>query len=383
MARSAALVRAPALPAQTGLGAQSLHAGRVVLGTAVGLVALGLVMLYSTSSVQGAVRGSDTTFHLARQLRWVVLAGLLGLFAARVPLAWLERGARPALYAVVGLLGVTLFLGHEVNQSRRWIRVVGFSLQASELLKVAVLLYLASRLAERDEERTFGGPLPLLGLLAPVGLGAVLVLVQPDLGTALFVVAEAIVLLALAGVRPTRVLSFAVTVAPLLLLYGYARFAHVRKRLSGAGFQVEESLVAIGSGGLLGRGLGQGLQKTGVPETTTDFIFAVIGEELGFVGTSVVVLSFMAIAWYGRRVAWNARILGPHAWFLAAGAAFIVAFQALINVAVVTASAPTKGIPLPFISMGGSNLLVCAFCVGLIHGIARRTAAAVGEDPWR
>ena len=107
-----------------------------------------------------------------------------------------------------------------------------------------------------------------------------------------------------------------------------------------------------------------------------------IGEELGFLGTTAVVLAFMALVWFGRRVAWNARVLGAHAYFLAAGAVFIVCFQALINVAVVTASAPTKGIPLPFISMGGSNLLVCASAIGLLVGISRRTAAAAGDDPW-
>ncbi|MHC5010342.1 MAG: FtsW/RodA/SpoVE family cell cycle protein [Planctomycetota bacterium] len=380
-----ALLHSPtraALGTPAGLGRTSLRAGRVVLGAAVGLTALGLVMLYSSSSALGVARGGDPTFHLARQLRWVALGVGAGWMMAVVPLTLLRRVARPVLFTTLVLLVYTLAFGHEVKHSRRWIRIAGASLQASEFLKIALLLYLADRLAARDEASAFERRTPLLAMLAPVGLGAALVLVQPDLGMALFLVAESVVLLALAGVRPTRVLPFAATVAPLLMLYGYTRFAHVRRRLAGPGAQVEESLVAIGSGGPLGRGLGEGLQKVGVPETNTDFIFAVIGEELGFLGCAAVVLAFMAMAWYGRRVAWNARVLGPYAYYLAAGAVFFVTFQALINVAVVTASAPTKGIPLPFISMGGSNLLVCCMAVGLVLGIARRTAAAAGDDPW-
>jgi cell division protein FtsW len=229
----------------------------------------------------------------------------------------------------------------------------------------------------------------VIALLAPIGIGAGLVLVEPDLGTALFIVAQAVVLLALAGVRPTRFVPFALTVGPLLFLYGFSRFGHVRKRLalfageSEAGHQVTEALVALGSGGLFGRGLGEGTQKLFyVPEANTDFIFAVIGEELGFVACAAVVLAYAAMAWFGRKVAWRARALGPHAYYLAAGSVFVVTFQALINIAVVTGMAPTKGVSLPFVSLGGSNLIAVCACVGLVWNVARRTAAGAGEDPW-
>jgi cell division protein FtsW len=151
----------------------------------------------------------------------------------------------------------------------------------------------------------------------------------------------------------------------------------------GPGDQVREALVAIGSGGLTGVGLGEGGHKLGfVPEIQTDFIFAMVGEELGFLGCVGVVLTFMLFTWYGSRLAWHARALGSYACYLAAGAVFIVAFQAVINLAVVTGLAPTKGIALPFLSKGGSNLLMVSICVGLLVNIARRTADAVGEDPW-
>jgi cell division protein FtsW len=360
-----------------------------VLGVTVGLIALGLVMVYSTSAGLEAARGSADAGGLVRQLRWVLLAGLLGWAVSRASESLLRRAARPVLAAAVLLLVLTLVLGPAVKGSRRWLYVGAFSIQPSELLKIGVLLYLADRLASREGAQSFGHPGPLLPILAPVGLGVGLVLVAPDLGTSLFLVAETVVLLGLAGVRPTRVVPFALTVVPVILVFAYTRFPHVRERLAlytegpGAGTQVHEALVAIGSGGLWGKGLGQGAQKVGYfSEAHNDFIFAVIGEELGFLGCASVVLGFMAFAWYGRHVAWRARVLGPHAFYLAAGATFIVAFQALINIAVVTATAPTKGVSLPFISTGGSNLMMACTCVGLILNVARRTAAAEPEEPW-
>lgn len=364
------------------------HAGRMVLGAMLGLVALGLVMIYSTSSALGAVEGAPHTAMLIRQLRWVALGGLVAWGAAVVPLAWLRKAAAPALALAIVLLAVTLLVGPAVKGSRRWLFVAGVSIQASEFLKLAVLLYLADRLARRDGAQAQGQRPRLLPILAPIAIAVVLVLVEPDLGTSLFIAAEAVVLLGLAGVRPTRVLPFALTVVPAVLFFAYTRFPHVRKRFAlyteGAddGTQVHEALVAIGSGGVLGKGLGEGAQKLGYfSEAHNDFIFAVIGEELGFVGCAAVVIAYMVLAWYGRRIAWCGRVLGNHALYLAAGATFIVAFQALINVAVVTASAPTKGVSLPFISTGGSNLLVVCACVGLILNVARRVGRLEGSAP--
>ena len=130
-------------------------------------------------------------------------------------------------------------------------------------------------------------------------------------------------------------------------------------------------------------GLGEGAQKLGYfAEAHNDFIFAVIGEELGFAGCAAVVVGYMLLAWYGRGIAWHARRLGPHAIYLAAGATFLIVFQALINVAVVTATAPTKGVSLPFISTGGSNFLMACTCIGILLNVARRSAEAPADDPW-
>ncbi len=367
------------------VGRLALAAGRIVLAMAVGLTVLGFVMLYSWSSVRGLTGhpSGDANFLLATQLQWVFLAALAGWAASAVPLEWLRRVAVPGLATVLVVLAFVLVAGHTSNGATRWIRIAGFSIQPSEVLKLALALYLAERLARREEDVRFGSSPPLGALLAPVGLGAALVLLEPDLGTSLFVVAEAAVLLALAGIRPTRVIPFAVTATPVLLFYAYTRFAHVRERLAGTGVQVHEALVAIGSGGLLGVGLGAGTQKLGfVPEIHTDFVFALIGEELGFLGCAAVLVAFMLFTWFGSRLAWYARVVGPFASYLAAAAVFVVAFQALINVAVVTDVAPTKGIPLPFLSKGGSNLIVVSIAVGLLVNVARRTAAAAGDEPW-
>jgi cell division protein FtsW len=370
-------------------GSDVQQAGRMVLGVAVGLVALGLVMVYSTSSVLGAIAGEEHSEVLVRQLRWVVLGALIAWVTSRVSLELLRRLALPVLVLAIVLLGLTLAFADPIKGSRRWLHVAGVSIQASELLKIGTLLFLADRLAAREDTQAFGGRSSLLPVLAPVGLASVLVLVEPDLGTSLFIVAEAVILLGLAGIRPTRVVPFAVTVIPIIVFFAYTRFPHVRSRLAlyaggpGEGTQVHEALIAIGSGGVFGKGLGQGAQKLGYfSEAQNDFIFAVIGEELGFLGCAAVVIAFMLLAWYGRRIAWRARILGPHALYLAAGATFILVFQALINIAVVTATAPTKGVSLPFISTGGSNLLMACMCVGIILNVARRTAAAAPDESW-
>ena len=388
-------------------GQEVLRAGRIVVGIAIGLVALGLVMVYSSTSAQTALRmeaqllddtgvdalGSASVHlpysNLMRQLRWVIIAAAAGIFLARVPLEWLRGVARPMLIGTLLLLAATLVIGTAVNQSRRWLPLGFASFQPSELLKISALIFVSFQLASRERAREFGAQTPLGPTLLPVGIGVVLVLLAPDMGTALFLVAEIVVLLGLAGVRPARLVPLALVSMPAIVLYAYSRFAHVSKRWElfinepKDGSQVQEGLVALGSGGITGVGLGEGTQKLGfIAESQTDFIFTVIGEELGFLGCASVVLAFMAFVWYGRKVAWHARILGPHAFYLAAGATFIVAFQALVNIAVVTATVPTKGVSLPFISVGGSNLLMSALCVAITHNVARRTAAASTGDPW-
>jgi cell division protein FtsW len=363
-------------------------AARTVLGIAVGLTCLGTVMIYSSAVWNDRY---DPDALLLRQLAWAGVAGLTAWFCARVPLRLLRRHAHLFLAGALVLVALVLVAGRTVNASRRWLDVFGLRMQPSELLKVAVVVYLADRLARREDEPFERAP-PWPALLAPVGIGVVLVMAQPDLGTSLFVGALAVVLLGLAGVRPGHILPLAVAGVPLLVYVAATRFRHVRERLSflilgeRASDQLQQAVIAVGSGGLFGVGLGASTHKLGgrVPELHTDFIFAAIGQELGFVGCAAVILSFMALVVYGKRVAERAHAtLGPFGFYLAAGATFCVGFQALINIAVVTACAPTKGVSLPFISLGGSNLVVCFACVGLILNVGRETDALETGEPWR
>lgn len=368
-------------------GRELLAAGRAVLGVSIALTALGLVISYSSSSARLAGLNLDPNGVLAKQAAWTLLAAGAAAFFARVSLETLVRWARPALVAVLVLLALTLLVGVSVKGSRRWMEVLGVRFQASEMFKLAVLLFLAGGLAAREKATHFGQQIPVLSLLIPVALGVGLVLAEPDLGTSLFIAAEAIVLLGLAGVRPARVAPLLGLALPAIVVLAWAKFPHVQRRwelwsqgAEAVRGQVQESLVAIGSGGLLGRGLGHGTQKLYyLGESSTDFIGAVLGEELGFVGCAAVIVGFLLVVWSGRKITLGARALSPQAVYLAGGATFVIAFQAAINLAVITNSAPTKGIPLPFISVGGSNLVLMLSLVGLLVNVARRAAFAAGD----
>ncbi len=368
--------------------------GRTVMGIAVGLTAFGLVMIYSWTAIKLTDRRThfDPDAMLAKQVIWAFLGGGAAFLASRIPLSWLRRHAHVFLGVLILLLVATLLpgVGKEKNNSRRWLELGPFTMQASEFLKIAVILYMADRLARREEDplerRT-----PWPALLAPVGIGIVLILLEPDLGTSLFVSALAVVLLGLAGIRPGRLLPLALVALPLLVAVAASKFRHVGERLSfftegvRPGEQQWQGLVALGSGGVLGAGLGAGTQKLGrVAEMQNDFIFTLIGEELGFVGCCAVILAFMAFVVYGKRIADRAHAAGKlFCFYVASGATFAVGFQALINVAVATGSAPNKGVSLPFISLGGSSLLTAFVAAGLLVNVSRAVAAEEGGDPWR
>ena len=368
--------------------------GRTVIGIAIGLTAFGLVMIYSWTAIKLTDRRTsfDPDAMLSKQVIWAFIAGAAAFLASRVPLPWLRRHAHLFLGALLLLLLITLIpgIGKSKNNSRRWLELGPFTMQASEFLKIAVILYMADRLARREED-PLAQRTPWPALLAPVGIGIVLILLEPDLGTSLFVSALAVVMLGLAGIRPGRLLPLALVALPLLVAVAASKFRHVNERLSfftegvRPGEQQWQGLVALGSGGVLGAGLGAGTQKLGrVAEMQNDFIFTLIGEELGFVGCCAVILAFMAFVVYGKRIADRAHAAGKlFSFYVAAGSTFAVGFQALINVAVATGSAPNKGVSLPFISLGGSSLLTAFVAAGLLVNVSRAVAAEEGGDPWR
>lgn len=394
MASRAAPVRALPAYARPGVRLEDARAlGRTVFGIAIGLTAFGLVMIYSWTAVKLADRRAsfDPDAMLVKQIIWAVIAGFVAFVASRVPLPWLRRHAHHVMILLLVLLGLTLIpgIGKIKNNSRRWLEIGPFTMQASEFLKIAVIVYLGDRLAKR-EEGVPGDRVPWPAMLAPVAIGVGLILMEPDLGTSLFVSALAMVLLGLAGVRFGRLLPFAVVAIPGIVWIAAMKFHHVGERLlfftSGLkpGDQQYQGLVALGSGGVLGAGLGAGTQKLGrVAEMQNDFIFTLIGEELGFVGCAAVIIAFMALIFYGRRIAERAHACaGLFPYYLAAGATFAVAFQALINIAVATASAPNKGVSLPFVSVGGSSLVTAFAAVGLLVNVSRHVAEEESADPW-
>jgi cell division protein FtsW len=348
----------------------------LALATA-GLVAFGLVMVYSATSATATLARANPTGYVERQ----GLYALIGLVALATALRtdyrrWQEWAPALVIGALVLCLAV-LAIGTRVNGARRWIAFGPATFQPSELAKVAIAVWAAAYLARRPAPRTLGQLARPLGLL--VGVFALLVLAEPDLGTAIAIVVMVAAMLLVAG-TPLATLGAAGTIvaaagvaAIWLEPYRRARvfaFLNPWHDAQGAGFQIVQALIGLGSGGIFGRGLGQGVQKIHfLPEAHTDMIAAVIGEELGLVGLTALVLGYCAFAYAGLRLALTCK--DPFGKRLAAGLTALVCGQAIINLAAVLGVAPLTGIPLPFVSYGGSALIVDLLAVGILLNIAR------------
>ena len=356
-----------------------------LLALVLALASVGIVMVWSTSALEAERPRPDNpylgdpTFFLRRQVLWTMLASI-GLAIAwatdyrRVLSLW-----RPAL-AGVGALLVGVLLTPSVKGAHRWFDLGGIHLQPSELGKLAAILFLAHHCADRERIRTRKGALTGFGVLfGLVGLIAV----EPDMGTAALVAGTGTLMLLVAGVRLREALAVGIVALPLFAFYAAARFEHVKTRISvflnpdadpmGKGYQIRQALIALGSGGPTGLGLGESKQKLFfLPDDHTDFILAILGEEAGLVGTLVVLALFAGLVVTGYRIALQAR--DRQGFLLAFGITTIVGLQAAMNMAVVTASMPTKGISLPFVSFGGSSLLVAMSGIGLLLSVASRAA---------
>jgi cell division protein FtsW len=350
-----------------------------LLGLTLLLVTLGLAMLYSTSAVLAQMRHQDSLYFLKRQLLWAGF-GLLGLWAMRcIPYSAQRRLAGPALLCTLVALLLVLFpmFGKEVGGARRWLTIGPLSIQPSEFAKYTLLLYVARSLALNQERLTsfVHTYLPNMCVLAVV---TVLVFKEPDLGTAVVLAATASLQLLIAGV-PWRYLA-CTALAGLPGLYWAV--THVRFRMGrlmvflnpwgdrqGGGYQAVQALLALGQGGLLGIGLGKSQQKLFyLPEAHTDFIFAVIGEELGFVGAAGLIVLFVLLLWRILRIAVSCN--DPFGTYVGLGIFSLLALQIVMNLCVVIGLMPTKGLPLPLISLGGSNLLVSLMAIGTMLNIA-------------
>ncbi len=346
----------------------------------VALVGIGLVMIYSASSATAYAQDGDTAYFVKRQFVWLVVGVAAAYGAYRIDYHKLKSAAPYILVAsILSLLLVLVpHVGLVVNGARRWIGIHSFSFQPSEFAKLALVVYLAAMLAQRGE-RIVSLAKGLIPLCIPVAIMSVLILKEPDMGTASLLAMIAFAMFFAAGARIAHLLAiFLATVPPVVLTilaspYKRARiFAFIdpwRDPLN-TGFHIVQSLLALGSGGLFGVGLGASRAKFFyLPEQYTDFIFSVLGEELGLLGALAVVALFLLFAYRAIRIAIAAS--DRFGFFLAAGCTALIVIQAFINIGVVTSSWPVTGVPLPFISFGGSSLIVNLVAVALIANVGR------------
>jgi cell division protein FtsW len=353
-----------------------------------GLVAFGLVMVYSATSAPAALARTDPMSYLKKQGGYALFGVVLMMLASRFDYRRLRLIA-PALVltALAGCLAV-LAVGARINGARRWIEFGPATFQPSELAKLALAVWAAAYLCRRPAPRTLGELWRPIGLL--LGLFCVLILAEPDLGTAISLVVVLLAVLLVSGTpAPTLASASGIVVALGLLAIWFEPYRRARifsfldpwKDPQGAGFQTVQALISLGSGGPFGVGLGHGVAKVNyLPEAHTDMILGVIGEELGLVGVAAVLCAFVAFAWAGLRVALACK--DPFGKRLAVGVVALVSGQAVINLAAVLGLAPLTGIPLPFISYGGSSLVVTLLGVGVLLNIAGsggRAAAAVPD----
>ena len=368
----------------------------ILVSCVAALLALGMVMLYSSSMAQVGAR------YLMMQLVWCAL----GLAACVVTTLVDYRRLKKIWWVLLGvaLLMLAVVLGRqEINGARRWFSFGGLHFQPSEFAKIALIIALAWY------GEHFQRQMPLLkrGILIPVlliGLTVGLILIEPDVGNGLLLGAVSGGLLLIAGIRLKYSLPPVLAVALGAGVYVYYSqleltamhqrgqrgamrseriysWLHLEETRRGKGLQAYEAMVALGSGGLTGKGLGDGRQKLGfVPEHHTDFIFSIIGEELGLIATLLVIAAFVAIVFSGLYIAMQA--CDTFGFLLGAGITFLIGLQAFINIGVVTNTLPNKGLPLPFISYGGSNLLMMLVSVGLLLSIARQ-ARELGAESWQ
>jgi cell division protein FtsW len=361
----------------------------VLILVTLGLVAFGLVMVYSATSASAALANGDPAYYLKRQAVYASLGLVLMVALSRVDYRALRALAPVLIVTSLVLLLAVLVLGRSANGARRWISFGPAAFQPSELAKVALAVWAAAYLARRRPPRTLSELWRPMGLLTIVFCG--LILVEPDLGTAIGIVVMLAAMLLVAGM-PTRTLGAGLGIASALGLVAVWLEPYRRARLfsflnpwqdaQGAGFQTVQAMIGLGSGGIFGVGLGQSVQKTNyLPEAHTDMIFAIIGEELGLVGATAVIAAYCAFAYAGLKIALDCR--DPFGKRLATGLTALVCGQAAINLAAVMGLAPLTGIPLPFVSYGGSSLVVALACVGILLNIAGNAGAKRASVPDR
>jgi cell division protein FtsW len=386
---------------------------RVLIVLVVLLILVGLTAVYSSTSVvspnlvdkQKDKSAEVSQFSFVKKQLMTVFIGLVVLIAAcKMPLSWLKKVAIPLLvFSLVLLLLVFTPLGVSAGGARRWLRLWPSTFQPSELVKLAMVLFMAWYMSlpgyRKDQFVSFLIPIVIMGIFSAVFLK------QPDFGATMNLAVLTLSMLFIGGVRLRYFALLAIPAVPLLIklamepyrLKRITAFLDPWQYSQKEGYQLVQSFIALGSGGIQGVGLGESKQKLAfLPEVHTDFIFALIGEELGFFGAAFVVLLFFAF--FIRAITIARRQEDHFAHYLAFGIAVLIAVQSVINFAVVTGMVPTKGLPLPFISYGGSSLMVNMFAVGMLLNVSKngsimdrrsvalqsyRDGSFAGESRWR
>ncbi len=344
------------------------------------LLAIGVIMVYSSSAIYAYERMGDSLLFLKRHILFLAMGSLGALLSMSFDYRRIRNYSRLIVLFCIILLVLVLVpsLGSQAGGARRWLKLWNFSFQPSELAKLGLIIYLADFLSRKgpDINKFLSTLLPLL-MVAGTMMG--LTLLQPDLGTAIVIASFALILLFAAGVRWGYIFSLFAVSLPILYLSIYRvpyRWRRIKIFLNpwqdprGTGFQIIQSFLALGSGGLFGVGLGMSKQKLFyLPEAHTDFIFSIIGEELGLVGTLSVTILFAILIWQGMRIAFKAR--DSFGEFLSLGIVSMIALEVIINIGVTIGALPTKGLPLPFISYGGSALVFHMIAIGLLLNVAK------------
>jgi cell division protein FtsW len=363
--------------------ARKLKSDRILFLTTILLVAVSIVMVYSASAVMADDRYSQPYFFLMKQLMFATLGVALLAIVMRIDYRmYREPVFIWSCFGVVCVALIAVLFAPKIAGARRWFSIGGLGIQPSELAKLSTIVFIAA-LLERRKHRINDVTYALapISLLVAVFVG--LILLEPDFGTAMSLALIAAVMVFAAGVSYVYVAGAVLTTLPLVAMLVIA-FPYRRQRLMaflnpwedpfGSGFQIIQSLIAVGTGGITGRGLMNGVQKLFyLPEAHTDFIYAVIAEELGFIGASCMLACFCVLTWRGLRIALQA----PDAFgaFLALGLTAMVAVQAFINMSVVLGILPTKGIPLPFVSNGGSSMLVNLIGMGVLLNVSQHATS--------
>ncbi len=347
------------------------------------LLAIGIVMVFSASSVSAYFKMGDPYYFLKRQLIWGILGYFTMIFFMNFDYWKLKKYSNVLLLITICALGLVLIpgIGIEINDARRWLGFRSLTVQPSELAKLSVILFMAAHLSKISKEKIHNFSQGLLPYLLCIGIIFALIVIEPNLSTAGIILMVGLIILYTAGAKLSHIMLLVLSGVGLgggLIASGI--FGHWKQRIlgflnpwsdvSGSTYQIIHSLYALGSGGLFGVGLGKSREKLlYIPEPQSDFIFSILGEELGFIGTTMIVVLFIILIIRGLRIA--ARSKDMFALLLASGITSIIGMQALMNIAVVTSSMPVTGVPLPFISAGGSSMVFTMAEVGILLNISK------------